>query len=33
MKVNEGGTGSHHHAYAVGEADYHMPWLPKYIKP
>lgn len=25
MKITEGGTGSRHHAKAVGDADYHLP--------
>jgi len=32
MKVTEGGTGSRHHAYAVGDADCHLPLLSKLIK-
>jgi len=29
MKAYEGGTGIRHHAYAVGDADYHLPLLSK----
>ena len=27
IKATEVGTGSRHHAYAVGDADYHLPLL------